>query len=135
MTVGELKPGDRAKFTVIRDGAAQDIQVRIEARTNEVASDNKKLWPGVFLVPLTDEMKESLKLDKNAKGLYVAQVLADSPANIIGLREGDMVISLNGEAIKDLPSYFKLLREKTRSELWFGFTRGDSALETLKYKR
>jgi Do/DeqQ family serine protease len=135
MMVGDLKPGDRATFTVIRDGATQDIQVRIETRTNEVASDNKKLWPGVFLVPLTDEIKETLKLDKNAKGLYSAQVLADTPADIIGLRQGDLVTSLNGETIRDLPSYFKLLREKTKTELWFSFTRGDSALETLKYKR
>jgi Do/DeqQ family serine protease len=135
MMVGDLKPGDRATFTIIRDGVAQDIQVRIETRTNEVASDNKKLWPGVFLVPLTDEIKETLKLDKNAKGLYAAQVLADTPADIIGLRQGDLVTSLNGENIRDLPAYFKLLREKTRTELWFGFTRGDSVLETLKYKR
>jgi S1-C subfamily serine protease len=135
MTVGDLKPGDRATFTVIRDGAPKDIQVRIEARTDQVASDNKKLWPGLHLIPLTDEVKETLDLDKSAKGLYVAQIMADSPADIIGLRQGDLINSINGETIKDLPSYYKLLREKTGKELWFGFTRGESTLETLKYKR
>jgi len=135
MTVGDLKPGDRATFTVIRDGASKDIQVRIEARTDQVASDNKKLWPGVHLIPLTDEVKETLNLDKSAKGLYVAQVLADSPADVIGLREGDLINTINGENIKDLAAYYKLLREKTAKELWFGFTRGESTLETLKYKR
>jgi len=135
LTVGDLKPGDRATFTVIRDGASKDIQVRIEARTDQVASDNKKLWPGLHLIPLTDEVKETLHLDKNAKGLYVAQIMADSPADIIGLRQGDLINSINGESIKDLPAYYKLLREKTVKELWFGFTRGESALETLKYKR
>jgi len=134
-TVGDLKPGDRATFTVIRDGAPKDIQVRIEARTDQVASDNKKLWPGLHLIPLTDEVKETLDLDKNAKGLYVAQIMADSPADIIGLRQGDLLNSINGENIKDLPAYYKLLREKTGKELWFGFTRGETTLETLKYKR
>jgi S1-C subfamily serine protease len=135
MMVGELKPGDRAAFTVIRDGAAKDIQVRIEARTDEVASDNKKLWPGVYAVPLTDELKESLKLDKNAKGLYVGQVLSGSPADTIGLRDGDLITAVNGNDAKDLAAFFKLLREKTDKELWFGFTRNDSPLETLKFKR
>jgi Do/DeqQ family serine protease len=135
MMVGDLRPGDRATFTVIRDGAQKEIQVRIEARTNEVASDNKKLWPGLHIVPLTDEIKESLNLDKDTRGLYVAQVTSDSPADIIGLRQGDLINAINGENIRDLPAYYKLLREKTGNELWFGFTRGGSTLETLKFKR
>ena len=135
LIVGDLKPGDRAMFTVIRDGAPRDIQVRIEARTDEVTSDNKKLWPGVFLIPLTDEVRESAKLDKNARGLYAAQVLSNSPADIVGLRQGDLVTAINGETIRDLPSYYRLLREKTRTELWFGITRNESTLETLKFKR
>ena len=135
MIVGDLRPGDRATFTVIRDGASKDIQVRIEARTDEVASDNKKLWPGVFLIPLTDEVREIAKLDKNARGLYAAQVLVNTPADIVGLRQGDLVTAINGETIRDISSYYRLLREKTRTELWFGITRNESTLETLKFKR
>jgi S1-C subfamily serine protease len=135
MMVGDLKPGDRAVFTIIRDGAPMDITVRIEARNDKVAADNKKLWPGVAVVTLTDEMKNSLKLDKNARGLYVAQVIADSPSDIIGLRQGDRVTGINGEDVRDLAAFYRILREKTDKELWFAFIRGDSPLETLKYKR
>jgi len=135
LMVGDLKPGDRAIFTVIRDGASKDIAVRIEARTDEVASDNKKLWPGVSLLPLTDEVKNTLDLDKNARGLYAYTVLKNSPADIIGLREGDLITAVNGEPVRDLAAYYRLLREKTRTELWFGITRSDSTLETLKFKR
>jgi Do/DeqQ family serine protease len=135
MMVGDLRAGDRATFTVIRDGAAKDIQVRIEARTNEVASDNKKLWPGLHPVPLTDELKESFNLDKDARGLLVAQIISDSPADIIGLRQGDLINAINGETVRDLAAYYKILREKTARELWFGITRSGSTLETLKFKR
>ena len=135
MMVGDLKPGDRAVFTIIRDGASKDVQVRIEARTDQVASDNKKLWPGVYVAPLTDDVRENFKLDKNARGLFVAQVIADSPADIVGLRQGDVLNAVNGEEVKDLAAFYKLLREKTGKELWFGFTRGDSHLDTLKFKR
>ena len=135
MMVGDLKPGDRTAFTVIRDGASREIQVRIEARTNEVASDQKKLWPGVLLLPLNEEIRKTFELDNNAKGLIAVQVLSNTPADIIGLRQGDLVTSLNGEPVRDLPGYYKLLREKTSKELWFGITRSDSPLETLKFKR
>jgi S1-C subfamily serine protease len=133
--VGDLKPGDLAAFTVIRDGASRDIQVRIEARTNEVAADNRKLWPGIHLIPLTDEIRSQLQIDKNAKGLYVAEVIADSPASVIGMSRGDLINSVNGENVRDLASYYKVLREKTGSELYFGFTRSGSTLESLKFKR
>ena len=135
LMVGDLKPGDRAKFTVIRDGVTRDFQVRIEARTDQVASDNKKLWPGVQVFPLTDELREDRKLDKDAKGVYVSEVVSDSPAGIIGLKSGDLLTTLNGEAIKDIASYYKLLREKTEKELWFGAVRSDAQIETLKFKR
>ncbi|HCC36370.1 MAG TPA: serine protease [Treponema sp.] len=135
MMVGDLKPGDQAVFSLIRDGAAQEITVRIEARTDQVASDNKKLWPGVYVIPLTAEVKDSLKLDNDARGLYVAQVIEGSPSDIIGLRPGDLITSINGEDVRDLAAYYRLLRERTATELWFGITRNDSALETLKFKR
>jgi Do/DeqQ family serine protease len=135
MMVGDLRPGDRAAFTVIRDGSSRDVQVTIEARTDQVASDNKKLWPGLHVVPITDEIRETLELGSNARGLVVAQVIADSPADIIGMRQGDIVNSLNGEAIRDLPSFYRMLREKTANELWFGLTRSSSTLESLRFKR
>jgi Do/DeqQ family serine protease len=135
MMVGDLKPGDNATFTVIRDGASMDIRVRIETRTNEVASDSKKLWPGFHLVPLTDELKEQLKLDKDAKGLCVVRVEDGSPADIIGMRQGDLVTALNGENVRDLRAFYKLLKEKTSSELWLGFTRSGASLESLKFKK
>ncbi|MDR1251550.1 MAG: Do family serine endopeptidase [Treponema sp.] len=135
MIVGDLKPGDQAVFTLIRDGVQRELKVRIEARTDQVASDNKKLWPGVYVVPLSDELRQNLSLDRDAKGIYVAQVIANSPADIIGLRQGDRITAVNGEDLRDFASYFKLLREKTDKELWFGVIRGGSTLETLKFKK
>jgi Do/DeqQ family serine protease len=135
MMVGDLKPGDRAKFTIIRDGASKDVEVRIEARTETVAAENKKLWPGVLVISLTDGIRESMKLDKNAQGIYVAQVIPETPAAIIGLQRGDRITGINGEVVNELASFYKILREKTDKELWFNFVRGDSMLETLKFKK
>jgi len=135
MIVGDLKPGDNAKFTVIRDKQTKEIQVRIEVRTDQVASDNKKLWPGVTVVPLNDQIRQSMELDKNAKGLFVAQISPGSPADIVGLKQGDRVTAINGTAVNDIAAFYKALREKATDELWFGFIRSEAVMESLKFKR
>jgi len=137
LIVGDLKPGDKAAFTVIRDKKSSDFQVRIEARTDQVSStqNSSKLWPGVNVVPLNDQIRERFELDKNAKGLFVNDVTDGSPAKIIGMLPGDRIMSVNGEKVNDIAAYFKVLREKTGSELWFGFQRGDATLESPKFKR
>jgi len=135
MLVGELRPGDRATFTVIRDRAVMEIQVRIEARTDQAASDRKNLWPGVTVVPLTDQLRESLELPRNTRGLVAAGVESGSPADIVGLRQGDRILSINGVNVSDVASFFRVLRERAGNQLWFGIQRGDSTLESLRYNR
>jgi Do/DeqQ family serine protease len=134
-TVGDIKPGEDAVFTLIRDGSSRDFQVRIEVRSDEVAADNKKLWPGVYIIALTDEMRSSLKLDKGTDGVYVIQVLNDTPAAVIGIQRGDRIIAVNDTPVKDVAGFYKTLREKTGKELWFTFVRGEATLESLKVKR
>jgi Do/DeqQ family serine protease len=135
MLVGDLRAGERATFTVIRDRAAMDIQVRIEARTDQAASDNRRLWPGVIVLPLTDEIKQRLQLNDNARGLVAAQIYSGTPADIVGLRQGDLITSINGTAVNDIASFYRVLRERTNDELWFSIQRGESSLESLRFKR
>jgi S1-C subfamily serine protease len=135
MMVGDLRAGDQAVFTVIRNGVSQDIRVRIEARTDEVAADNKKLWPGILALPVTDQIRTGFNLDKNARGIIAAQVISGSPADVIGMRRGDLITEINGEPVRDIQSFYRILREKTGRELWFSFTRGDASLESMKYRR
>jgi Do/DeqQ family serine protease len=135
MLVGDLRPGDLATFTVIRDRQAIEIQVRIEARTDQVAADNRRQWPGVAVIPITDEIRQSLQLDNSARGLVAAQVIQGSPADIVGLRQGDIITSINGVNVNDIASFFRMLRERTESEIWFGIRRGESSLESLRFKR
>jgi Do/DeqQ family serine protease len=135
MLVGDLRAGENATFTIIRDRQTRDIRVRIVERTDEISADNRSQWPGVMIIPLTDQIRQSLRLDDDTRGLYVAQVISRSPADIVGLRQGDRIISVNGENVGDLTSFYRVLRENTASELWFGILRGDATLESLRFKR
>ena len=134
-SVGNIRPGDTAVFTVIRGGASMDFTVKIETRTDAVAADSKNLWPGIIVTGLTDSMRTSLNLDKDAQGLYVTNVLDETPAKIIGMQRGDRITAINGIAVKDIPSFYNVLRENTDKELKFSFIRGTTALDSLTFKR
>ncbi|MDR2143584.1 MAG: PDZ domain-containing protein, partial [Treponema sp.] len=127
--------GDRALFSIVRDGVSLDTQVRIEERKDEIAAENNKLWPGVYVVPITGTVRDTLKLKAGTEGLYVGQVIAKSPSAVVGLLRQDIITAVNGEKVKDLMAFYKIIREKAGKELWFEVQRGDSTLETPKYKR
>ncbi|GHU34605.1 serine protease [Spirochaetia bacterium] len=135
LTVGDLRAGEQANFTLIRDGKSIDLTVRIESRNETVTTDNKKLWPGIYVIPLTDSIKSSLGLDKNVTGIYIAQVYPETPAAIIGLQRGDRITGINGTPVTDLATFYRILNADAGAELQFQFIRNDNELETLKYKR
>jgi serine protease Do len=56
-------------------------------------------WLGVRIQPVTDEIAESLGLDK-AKGALVTDVDANSPAAKAKLQSGDVVLSFDGKPIE-----------------------------------
>jgi Do/DeqQ family serine protease len=133
--VGDIKPGERAQFRVVRDKAEREITVRIEQRDDQTSSDNSKLWPGVSITPLTNDLREELNIEKSVAGVVAIGVTPASPAEIVGLTNRDVITAINGEPVLDAASFFKVLREKTGRELWFEVRRGASTVETLRYKR
>ncbi|MEQ1893513.1 MAG: Do family serine endopeptidase, partial [Planctomycetota bacterium] len=57
-------------------------------------------WLGVGLQPLTAELAESFDAP-STKGALLSRVYADTPAEEAGLRSGDIVTAVNGQAIDD----------------------------------
>ena len=68
LLVGDLRAGQKAVFSIVRNGSAKDIEVRIEERKDDVAAENAKLWPGIILMPISDELRTAAKLADGAKG-------------------------------------------------------------------
>jgi serine protease Do len=57
-------------------------------------------WLGVEIQPVTQDIADSLGL-KNASGALVANPQANSPAGAAGVKSGDVVTAVNGEAVED----------------------------------
>jgi serine protease Do len=57
-------------------------------------------WIGVQIQPVTKEIAESLNL-KNNEGALVAEPQKNSPAVKAGIEAGDVIVSVDGERVKD----------------------------------
>jgi serine protease Do len=60
-------------------------------------------WLGVQIQPVTAEIADSMGL-KSDKGALVAEPQANSPAMKAGIKSGDVIIKVNGEAVNDARS-------------------------------
>ncbi len=56
-------------------------------------------WLGVGIQPLTPELAKSF--GASGEGVLVNQVMPKSPAEAAGLKTGDLIVSIDGNAIKD----------------------------------
>ena len=63
-------------------------------------STGKKGWLGVEIQDVTKRLKEKEKLTVS-EGAYVSDVIEDSPAEGAGIKEGDVIVKLDGKSIDD----------------------------------
>jgi Do/DeqQ family serine protease len=54
---------------------------------------------GVVADPVTPELAEQVSLPKDSKGVIVTEISADSPAEKVGLKIRDVILSVNGKSI------------------------------------
>ena len=70
----------------------------------------ERAWLGVRIQEVTDEIAESLGLNKSY-GALVQGLTSDSPALKAGVNEGDIIIKFNGEEVESVQTLPKLVAE------------------------
>ncbi len=58
--------------------------------------------------------------------VLIAEVVPNSPADMAGLKEGDTVLSLNGEELTDPYAFVNLIKEKAGTEIALNIVRDDT---------
>ena len=104
----------------MRDGAEKKVSVKLDEASPEKLARNggsaesdstdDKTALGVSVAPLTPELAERFKAPKDAHGLLVQDVNPDGRAASAGIQEGDIIQSVNRQAVKtveDLRSALK----------------------------
>jgi serine protease Do len=106
--MADIRPGTQATLAVVHDGADRTVTVQVAALpsdrggqgTEEAdASAGGQGRIGVALAPLVPEQRDQLNLPPDAKGAVIAQVEPGSPADQAGLRQGDLVVGVGGNAV------------------------------------
>ena len=77
---------------------------------NEADHTVHRGWLGVRIQEVTDEIAESLGLDK-ARGALVASVSDKGPAQVSGIQPGDVILSFDGKNVGDMRHLPRLVAE------------------------
>jgi len=129
--VGDISPGTRVEFQIIRNDSPVTAFVRIEKRDSEdkveELSAGNTVWPGVSILPLTEEIRERLSIDDTDNGVVVFEVYPKTPLQIAGIKSGDVIIEINGTPVSNLNDFYRLLNN---NKINFTYIREGVTLET-----
>ena len=72
--------------------------------------DVRRAWLGVRIQTVTEELAEGLRLDE-ARGALVASVSDGGPAAEAGIRQGDVILSFDGEKVTEMRNLPRMVAE------------------------
>ncbi len=119
--VADIHSGTEQDLVVRRDGQDKTLSVTIAAmrdgngtqQADAGADRGAKL--GLALAPLDRQTRESLNLPDGARGVVIASVADNSPAQAAGLQAGDVLESVGGQAVTSPQQATAALRDGTKA--------------------
>jgi serine protease Do len=130
--------GSVLKFKVLRDSETADVGVSLIAppenppRNKTVLKGTHPL-AGVTVANLSPALVQEAGLAEDASGILVIAIDSASPANMIGLRKGDIILGVNNKEVPDVDSLRAALA--TSNESWRIALRRDDQVMTLAVRR
>jgi len=121
--ISALRVGDVAELTVVRKGTSMTVRATLTAPVKTLkGGDISPLLEGAFIGPVSSGAP--------ASGVEITSVQAGSKASAAGLREGDIITSVNQEPIARPEEFAARVRESPKRPL-LNLVRDRSALFIL----
>lgn len=107
---------EEVTVTVLRQGEKKSFSLVLEERqsSEDIEKSIGSLWPGVFVQPLDDDMRESLKIGRKSSGILLAftsGITAENPFYNSGLRNYDVITEINGRKMDSVSDFYEALNE------------------------
>ena len=106
--VGALEPGQESTFGLVRGRKPLQVTVRVALR-DDYDGWAVRDWPGIFPIHLTDRARAEFDVVANQRGILVAQVNESSATAAAGLRRGDVITHVNGNAVRDAADFYQVI--------------------------
>jgi S1-C subfamily serine protease len=131
-----IKPiGGSAQIGVMRAGKEVKVAIPLEAAPENPPRDPVKVRGrspllGATLVNLSPAVADEMRLDGNLQGVVVTDVDTGTPAQMLGLQPGDVLLELNGEKVTRTRDLDKLTQ--TPQRIWrVQISRGGQMMTTV----
>jgi serine protease Do len=119
--VSSRAPGTAMEIGVIREGSSKSFRVHLDtfpekgqnAESSETPSGEKL---GIHVQALTPDIAQQLGLPDGSHGLAVTSVDAGSRAERAGVREGDLIVGVNGQSVNDVSELRSALAKSRKDE-------------------
>jgi serine protease Do len=105
--LGRMEPGDPAKLTIYRNGQPREITVRLgeferpdtRGRVAAPTGDRSEQLLGFSATALTPRIAQQLEIETQT-GVVISNVQPGSPAQLAGVRQGLVILQVNGQAVR-----------------------------------
>jgi S1-C subfamily serine protease len=114
--------GQALDIAVTRDGRTRNVRVNVEtpARAQGLRPEAIAELPGTQLAAIPREL--------DRRGVYVLDVVKDSEAFQVGLRENDVLLGINGRYVNTPQDVKNAIRDANRFVV-FNLVRGDNRID------
>ena len=125
LRVGDLVEGEVVEFDLVRLGERQTIEVTIGRRADEdtIAQQSPRAWPGMSVLPLTDDVRSQADIESSTSGVLIINVESRTPAAAAGFRRGDIITSMNGSRVRSVMDFYRELNDEGVDEVEFTYER------------
>jgi S1-C subfamily serine protease len=130
LTIGNLTTGRTVELELLRAGSTLRLALQVAVRADEkqLAAQASKVWPGFSVLKITDDVREQLNLGGTSAGLVIAAVDQGGPADVAGLKSGDLVTKVSGREVRTLADFYKALNNPGAKEILFAIQRQGTSL-------
>ncbi|HEY1078004.1 MAG TPA: DegQ family serine endoprotease [Fontimonas sp.] len=125
--VGLMRVGEVVELKVLRDGKPKTLKITI-GKDDEAAAAGEELHPrlaGATFAPVDD----SAKTGGPDQGIVIQAIAQGSPAARSGLRQGDVILSVNRKPVTTMDEFRELAKNK--GQLLLHVRRGQGAMFLL----
>ncbi|MDC7227181.1 MAG: Do family serine endopeptidase [Spirochaetales bacterium] len=112
--VGDIKAGDIITLKVVRNTKIIEIKALIELRKekDELINLYNEIWPGFTALPMDEQIKKEFSIPESLKGVIIS-VDTGTGAFDAGLRNFDIITSVNGNEINNMLDFYNSINDKS----------------------